>query len=64
MNKNELLEDMQELSDKAFLQGYKAKEQGIDINDTHKLKGMPEALSRLDCMIKIFNRVMGSNIEL
>lgn len=64
MDKNKLLEEIQKYSNQAFEQGYAAKERKIDKDDKRALREMPEALTRLDCARRIFNQVMGTNIEL
>lgn len=64
MNKVKLLEEIQEYSKQAFLQGWAARDRDIDISKGSELAKMPEALPRINCSIKIFNQVMGTNIEL
>lgn len=64
MNKDELLQAAQSLSNWAFMQGYEAALKGIDKNDIHTLRQMPEACNRINELRKIFNIVMGTNIEM
>jgi hypothetical protein len=54
---DELLKHISEYANRAFYQGYKAKERGIDINDNKKLAKMSEAYPRIAKLQQIFNLI-------
>lgn len=63
MKEKNLLKQVQEHGDLAFMQGYMAAKSGITLEEKYKLSKMPEAQKRVSVFEKIFNGLQGMEVN-